>query len=146
MSLDPDIITSGEALRSWNRGLLRRRFQSGMCLREARNERFGWGDTWNLCSAMADSGRCSLKGHRSLQGHEREPGTRNPAKLASPAERGSARMRVRSARHSRNWGNLSYAPVAQLDRAADFESVGRGFESLQARHLFNDLQHLKAKT
>ena len=25
------------------------------------------------------------------------------------------------------------APVAQLDRAADFESVGRGFNSLQAR-------------
>ena len=26
------------------------------------------------------------------------------------------------------------APVAQLDRAADFESVGRGFESLRACH------------
>ena len=26
------------------------------------------------------------------------------------------------------------APVAQLDRAPDFESVGRGFESLRARH------------
>ena len=26
------------------------------------------------------------------------------------------------------------APVAQLDRASDFESEGRGFESLQARH------------
>ncbi len=25
------------------------------------------------------------------------------------------------------------APVAQLDRASDFESVGRGFESLRAR-------------
>jgi|SRR5579885_1529408 hypothetical protein len=29
----------------------------------------------------------------------------------------------------------SNAPVAQLDRAADFESVGRGFESLRARQL-----------
>ncbi|SRR5579884_647742 len=29
----------------------------------------------------------------------------------------------------------SSAPVAQLDRAADFESVGRGFESLRARQL-----------
>ena len=28
------------------------------------------------------------------------------------------------------------APVAQLDRAADFESVGRGFESLRACHSF----------
>jgi hypothetical protein len=28
------------------------------------------------------------------------------------------------------------APVAQLDRAPDFESVGRGFESLRARHNF----------
>lgn len=27
-----------------------------------------------------------------------------------------------------------HAPVAQLDRVADFESVGRGFESLRARH------------
>ena len=27
----------------------------------------------------------------------------------------------------------AYAPVAQLDRAPDFESVGRGFESLRAR-------------
>jgi hypothetical protein len=26
-----------------------------------------------------------------------------------------------------------YAPVAQLDRAPDFESVGRGFEPLRAR-------------
>ncbi len=29
---------------------------------------------------------------------------------------------------------FSCAPVAQLDRAPDFESVGRGFESLRARH------------
>ena len=27
---------------------------------------------------------------------------------------------------------FNYAPVAQLDRAPDFESVGRGFESLRA--------------
>src|SRR5688572_14378681 len=27
------------------------------------------------------------------------------------------------------------APVAQLDRASDFESGGRGFESLRAHHL-----------
>ena len=27
------------------------------------------------------------------------------------------------------------APVAQLDRAPGFEPVGRGFESLRARHL-----------
>ena len=31
---------------------------------------------------------------------------------------------------------VSFAPVAQLDRAPDFESVGRGFESLRARQLF----------
>ena len=29
---------------------------------------------------------------------------------------------------------LFCAPVAQLDRASDFESVRRGFESLQAYH------------
>jgi hypothetical protein len=28
-----------------------------------------------------------------------------------------------------------HAPVAQLDRAPDFESVGRGFDSLRARLL-----------
>ena len=28
----------------------------------------------------------------------------------------------------------AYAPVAQLDRASDFESEGWGFKSLQARH------------
>ena len=27
-----------------------------------------------------------------------------------------------------------YAPVAQLDRVTDYESVGRGFESLPAYH------------
>jgi hypothetical protein len=34
--------------------------------------------------------------------------------------------------------NLS-APVAQLDRAPDFESVGRGFESLRAYHKIKGL-------
>ena len=29
----------------------------------------------------------------------------------------------------------AYAPVAQLDRVTDYESVGRGFESLLAYHL-----------
>ena len=33
-----------------------------------------------------------------------------------------------------------YAPVAQLDRASDFESAGRPFESGRAHHLFNNLQ------
>ncbi len=32
--------------------------------------------------------------------------------------------------------NSLFAPVAQLDRATDFESEGRGFESLQACHYF----------
>ena len=31
-------------------------------------------------------------------------------------------------------GLMACAPVAQLDRAPDFESVGRGFESLRAYH------------
>ena len=30
---------------------------------------------------------------------------------------------------------FKFAPVAQLDRALDYESRGRGFESLPARHL-----------
>ena len=35
------------------------------------------------------------------------------------------------------------APVAQLDRAPDFESVGRGFESLRARQ--NDIKGLSER-
>ena len=31
-------------------------------------------------------------------------------------------------------GGVDQAPVAQLDRAPDFESGGQGFESLPARH------------
>ena len=33
-----------------------------------------------------------------------------------------------------------HAPVAQLDRVPDFESVGRGFESLRAHH--SQIKHL----
>ena len=33
-----------------------------------------------------------------------------------------------------------HAPVAQLDRASDFESAGRGFESLRARHFLNGIK------
>src|SRR3984885_14925966 len=32
------------------------------------------------------------------------------------------------------------APVAQLDRAIGFEPIGRGFESLRARHSFKPLR------
>ena len=35
---------------------------------------------------------------------------------------------------------IAYALVAQLDRATDYESVGREFESLQARHKIKGLQ------
>ena len=35
--------------------------------------------------------------------------------------------------------SLAPALVAQLDRASDFESEGREFESLRARHEINDL-------
>jgi hypothetical protein len=37
---------------------------------------------------------------------------------------------------------LRFALVAQLDRASDFESEGREFESLRARHKINDLAKL----
>lgn len=32
------------------------------------------------------------------------------------------------------------APIAQLDRAVDYESTGREFESLWAHHSINNLQ------
>ena len=34
-------------------------------------------------------------------------------------------------------------PVAQLDRASDYESEGRAFESLRVRHHFNDLADIR---
>jgi hypothetical protein len=36
-------------------------------------------------------------------------------------------------------GNITYAPIAQLDRASDYESAGRGFKSSWARQLFLSL-------
>ena len=33
--------------------------------------------------------------------------------------------------------NFKYAPVAQLDRVPDFESVGRRFESCRAYHILS---------
>jgi hypothetical protein len=37
------------------------------------------------------------------------------------------------------------APVAQLDRAPDYESGGQEFESLRARHFINDLAALDSR-
>ncbi|SVB41286.1 uncharacterized protein METZ01_LOCUS194140, partial [marine metagenome] len=37
------------------------------------------------------------------------------------------------------------APVAQLDRVAGYEPAGREFESLRARHIFNDLHRFTTK-
>jgi hypothetical protein len=37
-----------------------------------------------------------------------------------------------------------YVPLAQLDRAFDYESKGREFESLRARHLLTSLNMLSA--
>ena len=36
-----------------------------------------------------------------------------------------------------SFGKKTKAPVAQLDRVADFESVGRTFKSYRARHIRN---------
>jgi hypothetical protein len=41
---------------------------------------------------------------------------------------------------------LGDALVAQLDRAPDFESGGREFESLRARHEINDLANFTLPT
>src|SRR5271165_664608 len=38
------------------------------------------------------------------------------------------------------------APVAQLDRAAGFEPVGRGFESLRAHHKFLGVKRLSSRS
>lgn len=38
-----------------------------------------------------------------------------------------------------------HAPVAQLDRAPDYESGGQEFESLRARHSINDLAVFDAR-
>jgi hypothetical protein len=41
------------------------------------------------------------------------------------------------------YGALPNAPVAQLDRASDFESEGREFESLRARQFSPSLEPLE---
>ena len=38
---------------------------------------------------------------------------------------------------------MSYAPIAQLDRVPGFEPGGRRFESVRARHNFNELRRPK---
>ena len=43
-------------------------------------------------------------------------------------------------RASCRYSTASKAPVAQLDRASDYESEGRAFESLRARQFFQYLQ------
>jgi hypothetical protein len=48
--------------------------------------------------------------------------------------RGSPRKQNKSSR---------YAPVAQLDRASDYESEGQEFESLRVRHFFLQFQYVK---
>ncbi len=40
---------------------------------------------------------------------------------------------------------LSYAPIAQLDRAFDYESKGRRFESCWAHPYFIDLRKIKPR-
>src|SRR5262245_40446240 len=52
-----------------------------------------------------------------------------------------ARVAVRSSSGIQTRSSLERPPalVAQLDRAPDFESGGRGFESLRARHKINNL-------
>ena len=61
---------------------------------------------------------------------QRGPGAEPPAFLPAPGCGPRPRGLHRAA---------SEAPVAQLDRAPDYESGGREFESLRARHFFNDL-------
>ena len=57
--------------------------------------------------------------------------------ISKRAASGARRYRdlPRLSRQGRELPGFSRAPVAQMDRAADFESVGRVFEPPQARHL-----------
>src|SRR5262245_61050658 len=50
-------------------------------------------------------------------------------------------IRPRPYSYARPRGHIlpGHAPVAQLDRAPDYESGGQEFESLRARHEINDL-------
>jgi hypothetical protein len=63
-----------------------------------------------------------------------------------PARRKCRQQRTAASRvtFAANWllcARFKFALVAQLDRASDFESEGREFESLRARHEINDLAH-----
>ena len=54
---------------------------------------------------------------------------------------GWANCTIRSWRRGRMVRSSEAAPVAQLDRAAGFEPVGREFESLRAHQKINNLAH-----
>ncbi len=53
--------------------------------------------------------------------------------LIQMLDAGCLKLGTNRASSIRDQASSSIAPVAQLDRAPDFESVGRGFESLRAR-------------
>ena len=100
--------------------------------------------------------RYNSRRREKLAGRKRRSGAKdvsNPpaygnAARALPVGRALRRTRARSretekGKAGRGLGSRQLirskrAPVAQMDRAADFESVGREFESPQARHVFNE--------
>src|SRR5205807_8469632 len=73
---------------------------------------------------------------------------RSPPCQAGPERVAKALFRDRPSRHRTHPGPLKpkctseNAPVAQLDRAPDYESGGQEFESLRARHF---IKHFNAR-
>ena len=90
--------------------------------------------------------RCKLRGSRHATASERTDNERN--KIASHVSTSVNQMPSASAlgasvaaskgacaaHPTRLIARSQYAPVAQLDRASDYESEGRAFESLRAHH------------
>src|SRR5262249_12939335 len=79
--------------------------------------------------AVRDAVRRTAGNREACELHGREPSSRDGTRQSC------LRAEMRAWRTAAFRLPLTLAPVAQLDRAPDFESGGQGFESLPARHL-----------
>ena len=90
---------------------------------------------WTQASGTRSTGTAPRVGCNGPRLRSAPAGSRCTAdQEGSPRRRGGAAFFRDWTRRPEPATPCELAPVAQLDRASDFESGGRGFESLRARH------------